>query len=142
MPVKGPKESEIQKAFFQWLSYYPYIRALTTHIPNGGSRHKLEAVNLKKQGVTAGWPDIFIAIASNDYHGLWIELKSKGSGLSPAQKYIKTLLSQENYDYYVCDTLQAAMEAVKTYLGDKFHVKQRTVSGKDSSAGSQGSWTL
>jgi hypothetical protein len=134
MALKGPSESEIQKAFFQWLSYYPYIRSLTMHIPNGGSRNKLEAINLKKQGVTPGWPDVFMAIPTKTHHGLFIEFKSKIGKVSTNQSSQALALMGENYAWAICRSLDEAMEIVKFYLGDKWDVKQPTISGKTLTA--------
>lgn len=126
----GPKESEIQKSFFQWLSYYPYIRSLTTHIPNGGSRDVREARNLKAQGVSPGWPDVFMAIPSGYFAGLWIEFKSKSGKLTEHQLNRIELLEASGYAIWLCYSLEDAIEAVKSYLGELFDVKQPTVSGK------------
>lgn len=50
-------EADQQRKLFQWTTFirakHPEID-LMFHIPNGGSRNKLEAANLKKQGVKAG----------------------------------------------------------------------------------------
>lgn len=60
-------EADQQRKLFQWTTFirakYPEID-LMFHIPNGGSRNKLEAANLKKARgkgrragfVFAGWP--------------------------------------------------------------------------------------
>jgi hypothetical protein len=54
-------EADEQKKLFRWVDFmkteYPELDMMF-HIPNGGSRNKLEAANLKKQGVRAGVPDI------------------------------------------------------------------------------------
>lgn len=50
-------EADEQKKLFRWADFmkteYPELDMMF-HIPNGGSRNKLEAANLKKQGVRAG----------------------------------------------------------------------------------------
>lgn len=52
-------EADEQKKLFRWADFmkteYPELDMMF-HIPNGGSRNKLEAANLKKQGVRAGVP--------------------------------------------------------------------------------------
>lgn len=67
-------EAEHQARFFYELDRLS-LRHLAFAIPNGGSRHPAEAVALKKQGVTAGVPDIFVAYPAKNYHGLFIEMK-------------------------------------------------------------------
>ena len=110
-------EASIQSAFFEWLSLYSRLRLATFAIPNGGSRNCLEAKNLKAQGVTPGVPDIFMAVPSNGYHGLFIELKSKTGRLSEQQKKWIDNLNDRSYKAVVCYSLDEAMNAVTEYLG-------------------------
>ena len=53
---------------------YPQL-ALIFSIPNGGKRHIGTARKLKAEGVKSGVPDIFLSVAKNGKHGLYIELK-------------------------------------------------------------------
>lgn len=46
-------------------------------IPNGGLRDKITAGNLKREGVKAGVPDIFLPIPRGGYHGLFVEMKRR-----------------------------------------------------------------
>ena len=110
-------EASIQSAFFEWISLYPRIRLITFAVPNGGSRNCLEAKNLKAQGVTAGVPDLFMAVPYNGYHGLFIELKSKNGRLSDHQKIWVDNLNDRAYRAVVCYSLDEAMDAVTEYLG-------------------------
>ena len=110
-------EASIQSAFFEWISLYPRIRLITFAVPNGGSRNCLEAKNLKAQGVTAGVPDIFMAVPCNGYHGLFIELKSKNGRLSEYQKIWIDNLNDRAYKAVVCYSLDEAINAVREYLG-------------------------
>lgn len=59
-------EASEQEHLFEWAAYmsgkYPELK-LMHHIPNGGSRNSAEAANLKRQGVKAGMPDIFLPVA-------------------------------------------------------------------------------
>ena len=61
-----PSESVEQSRLFQWARMqqgrWPELRLLY-HIPNGGSRHRLEAIHLKQQGVRAGVPDLCLPVA-------------------------------------------------------------------------------
>lgn len=93
-------EADQQRKLFQWTTFirtkYPEID-LMFHIPNGGSRNKLEAANLKKQGVKAGVPDLFLPVGRGSYHGLFIELKygkNKPNGL-------KALINKATLSLYV-----------------------------------------
>lgn len=91
MKPKGitPLEGEEQAFLFTWARFatqtYPEL-SLLFHIPNGGSRHPAEAVNLKRQGVRKGVPDIFLPVARGGYHGLFVELKRKNGGRVQAEQ--------------------------------------------------------
>ena len=53
--MKNKEEEILQTACITWFDYqYPHLSKLLFAVPNGGSRHKIEAKNLKKQGVRAG----------------------------------------------------------------------------------------
>ena len=81
------EEAQHQMAFFKWLDLaQPVIRKLTFAIPNGGSRNVLEAVNLKRQGVTKGVADVFVSLPNNNYHGLYIEFKAGKNKLTRYQE--------------------------------------------------------
>lgn len=65
------------------LQYLLPMNAFAFAVPNGGNRSLIEAVNLKRQGVKAGVPDIII-IYGGKAHGL--ELKAKAGKVSDSQK--------------------------------------------------------
>ena len=72
-------EAELQKAVVNYLTILERMNVLRFHAtPNGGSRNVREAVNLKRQGVRPGVPDICVMLAYGPT--LWFELKApKGS---------------------------------------------------------------
>lgn len=85
-------------------------------IPNGGSRHPAEAVNLKKEGVKAGVPDIMIPIPRGKYHGLFIEMKYGKNKPTEKQKEWINLLNDLGYKAVVCYGFESAREVVDDYL--------------------------
>lgn len=85
-------------------------------IPNGGKRSKFEAARMKKQGVTAGIPDLFLSAKRGEYGGLYIELKVGKNGLSESQKQIKAHLEAEGYKYEVHRNVDTFMEGARGYL--------------------------
>ncbi|HHT9129284.1 MAG TPA: VRR-NUC domain-containing protein [Candidatus Brocadiaceae bacterium] len=85
-------------------------------MPNGGFRNGREARNLKLQGVSAGVPDIMLAIPNETYHGLFIELKSKNGKLSEHQKEKFITLTLNGYKVSTCYSLEEAIETVKNYM--------------------------
>lgn len=104
MPMKQ-YEADQQRKLFQWTTFirteYPEVD-LMFHIPNGGSRNKLEAANLKRQGVKAGVPDLFLPVSRGGYHGLFIELKY-GKTSQPKNKPngLKALMNKATLSLYV-----------------------------------------
>lgn len=68
-------EADIQVACVNYLTMLERMNVLRFHAtPNGGSRHVIEAANLKRQGVKAGVPDICVMLAYGPT--LWFELKA------------------------------------------------------------------
>jgi len=115
-------EDAIQATYFQWVRlqqrFYPELQLLF-HIPNGGSRHILEAYKMKKMGVLAGIPDVFLAYANciNDWNGFFIEFKSEKGKLSKEQIIIHDKLRQAGYKVVVCRSCIDAILETKKYLG-------------------------
>ena len=114
-------ESAEQTHLFKWAAYeqnsYPELK-LMFHIPNGGSRNKLEAANLKRQGVKAGVPDICLPVARGNYHGLFIEMKNasgKNKATDKQKEWIQDL-NRQGYMAIVCYGWQEASEVLKKYM--------------------------
>lgn len=106
-------EADQQRKLFQWTTFirakHPEID-LMFHIPNGGSRNKLEAANLKKQGVKAGVPDLFLPVSRGGYHGLFIELKyGKNKPTEKQTEWLKNL-NEQGYAVAVCYGCDEASE--------------------------------
>jgi len=110
------KESQIQIAFFQWISHYPRLRKSCWATPNGGTRNAREAVNLKRQGVTPGVPDIMLAIPSHPYHGLFIEFKSENGKLTDSQSKFIDRLTKDGYKCSICRCWTEARKAIQDYF--------------------------
>jgi len=93
------------------------------HIPNGGSRHKVEARKLKEQGVKAGVPDVCLPVARGGYHGLYVELKRiKGGKVSSDQQDWIKALAAEGYMAVVCRGWNEAAEAILKYLRQEEYI--------------------
>ena len=112
-------ESLEQQALFQWamlsISSIPELELLH-HIPNGGKRNAREAARLKKEGVRAGVPDIFLPVPRKKYNGMYIELKAKVGRLSDNQKWWIERLEQQGYYCQVCYGWEAARNVILSYL--------------------------
>ena len=117
-----PTEAQEQTALFQWAAMMqgriPEL-ALLHSVPNGGSRHPIEAVHLKQQGVKAGIPDIFLPCARGEWHGLYIEMKRrKGGRVSVEQKKMILALRAQGYKVEVCRGLEEAKTTICEYFRD------------------------
>jgi hypothetical protein len=116
-PNVTPLESEIQCQVIEWFKLqYPQHEGLFWANPNGGSRHPLEAANLKRQGVMSGVYDLTLAIPRGPYHGAYFEVKRKGGKLSENQKLFKGRLTAEHY--YVAEfySFEEGVEVINRYL--------------------------
>ncbi len=123
MKPRIPTEEFEQELVFQWAAYgqrkYPEL-ALLHASANGGHRHKATAARLKRTGVKAGVPDMFLPVARNGHHGLFIELKRrKGGRVSPEQKEWLKALNEQGYRAVVCKGADEAIKELKEYLYEK-----------------------
>jgi hypothetical protein len=112
-------EADEQKALMQWAKWqegrYPELKLLY-HCPNGGTRNKMEAANLKRQGVKAGVPDLFLPVARNGKYGMFIEMKvGRNKCTDNQKKWIRNLLEQ-GYEVKVCYSCEEAIQVIKKYL--------------------------
>jgi hypothetical protein len=105
-----PKEDYEQIVFVNWLKKN---NILFTASANGGKRDLMTAMKLKRMGVSAGFPDIFIPVPKGGYHGLFIELKRIEGGVVSSNQllWINRLRS---YGYYVkvCEGAEIAKKYV------------------------------
>ena len=119
----APSEGTEQATLFSWAKMqehkWPELRLLF-HIPNGGSRGKVEAAHFKAEGVKAGVPDLFLPVARGPYHGLFIEMKrQKGGKVSDAQKAWISALIDQGYLAVVCYGWKDAAELIEDYLDER-----------------------
>lgn len=87
------------------------------HIPNGGRRSKSEGARFKKMGVLAGIPDLFIAEALNDKHGLFIELKTDKGRSTSKQLDAQAELRLRGYEVHECHGFGEFQNIVRKYIG-------------------------
>lgn len=118
-----------QETLFTWARMqevaHPELE-LMFHVPNGGKRSKAEAAHLKRQGVKAGVPDIFLPVPRGRYNGLWIELKSGRNTATEKQKEWIERLRAQGYAAEVCVGWECAVMAIETYLD----IHPRTMIGR------------
>ena len=92
--------------------FHPGVVAFA--VPNGGKRDVKEAARMKREGVLAGVPDVFVALKRGPYGGLFIEMKIQSGGkVSESQSRIQAALIISGYDVKVC---KGADEAYQVFL--------------------------
>lgn len=99
-----------------FIEYCDWNHIPVYHVPNGGKRGKREAIDLKRQGVKPGVPDLCIPIASHGYHGLYIELKYGNNKTTDEQDAWLSLLNANGYHAIVCRGCDDAIAQTKAYL--------------------------
>lgn len=114
------REAQEQAVVISWCkmqeNVYPSLKNIYA-IPNGGYRNKIEAKNLKLQGVKSGVPDLHLAYPSGCYYGLYIEMKwGKNKPTENQEDWIKRL-SAVGYKCEVCWSSEEAIAVIKNYLG-------------------------
>ena len=119
-------EHEHQATLFRWAALYerdlPELELLYAN-PLGGQRPHRTGVKLKREGVKAGIPDMFLPVAKGTYHGLFIELKRpngpNGSGkgvVTQAQDWWLRNLAEQGYRCEVCYGWVEAADVILDYL--------------------------
>ena len=118
--VNVMSESAEQKALIEWWAlecrYFGVPECLLMAIPNGGKRDRVTGARLKAEGVRAGVPDLFLAVARGPWHGLWIEMKTEKGKVSREQKKMIPLLCEQGYHVIVCHGWVEAEAAIECYL--------------------------
>jgi len=122
------KEHHIQSALVNWFrNNYPGL--LLFAIPNGAKlpyktiKRKGKSVQISperskliEEGLVSGIPDLMLAVAKGEYHGLFIEMKTKDGKVSDSQATIHPILRAQGYAVEVPFGLEAAKEVIIDYL--------------------------
>lgn len=117
--MRVQRERKLQRECIRWFSLqYPKLSPLLYATPNGGKRNSREAYWLKREGVKAGIPDLFLALPKNGYCGLYIELKQGNNKPTEIQEYYAVALSSQGYKVAVVYNIDEFISAINTYLND------------------------
>lgn len=111
-------EHDLQVACVRWFRLqYPRYARLLFAIPNGGQRNSIVAAKLKAEGVQAGVPDLFLAVPSGEFHGLWIEMKNGKAGkVSNKQNDMISMLNEQGYQCEVVRSFNEFEGVIRNYL--------------------------
>lgn len=112
------EEADIQSEFFKKVKlFFPHIpEKLIFAVPNGGSRNKIEAANLKRQGVKAGIADVILLIPKKGFACLCLEFKTKTGRQSAEQKEFQKQAENCGSKYIVVRSVKEAIDEMKIYL--------------------------
>lgn len=115
---QGNEEARMQSEFFKQVSiFFPTLPSkLLFAVPNGGSRNKIEAANLKRQGATAGVADVICLIPKNGFASLCIEFKTPIGRQSDEQKEFQRQAETCKSKYVIVRSVKDAIQALRNYL--------------------------
>ncbi len=119
--VSSESESQIQCRLMDWwrLAHkglgVPEERLLMA-FPLQGARTPRNGARMKREGLRAGTPDMFLAVGRFGLHGLWIELKKHGGKPSPEQALAIAIFREQGYSAYLCIGFEQAKNAITDYL--------------------------
>jgi hypothetical protein len=114
---QGHAEDDLQMQCVRWFRLqYPQLARLLHHSPNGGRRDAREGARFKQMGTQAGFPDLILLVASQGYHALLLELKTRTGRQQDSQKEYQQLAEAQGYRYVVIRSLEAFMDEVNTYM--------------------------
>ncbi len=105
-------------AFFKAI-YGTYVYDYTWHTANERKCSITQGARMKAKGVKAGVPDVFVAIPTKLYHGLFLEFKIGKNKLTPLQKKWHARLVVKDYAFFVCYSHEEALSIVHNYLDGK-----------------------
>ena len=113
----GHEEDDLQMQCVSWFRLqFPQLARLLHHSPNGGRRDAREGARFKQMGTQAGFPDLILLVASQGYHALLLELKTRTGRQQDSQKEYQQLAEAQGYRYVVIRSLDAFMDEVNTYM--------------------------
>lgn len=113
-------EDSLQMLCVEWLKKALLARKLPQevlyHCPNGGKRHKREAMKFKLMGVRSGVPDLLLDLRNKDYSGLRCELKNAKGTIKPAQREFLTTAASQGFLAVVINDIETFKKVFTYYL--------------------------
>lgn len=116
--IEKRSESDIQSEFFEKVKlFFPTLpEKLLFAVPNGGSRHIVEAKNLKNQGVKPGVADVILLVPKKGFASLCLEFKTSTGKQSKDQKIFQKQAEMCGSCYKIVRSVSQAIEEMKKYL--------------------------
>lgn len=119
--MQNPLEEFEQEAVCDWLDahHIPH-HSIPNELGTQDHLYTIEPVKHTKMhriGLKPGVPDLFICRPSQNYHGLYIEMKRRqGSVVSPQQKMWIQNLNAEGYLAVICKGADKAIRVLEDYF--------------------------
>nr|DAX83342.1 MAG TPA: Nuclease [Caudoviricetes sp.] len=112
------EEARMQMEFFNLVPlYFPNLpERVLFAVPNGGSRNKIEAANMKRQGVKRGVADVILLIPKKGFASLCLEFKTRVGKQSEEQKEFQKQAESCRNKYVVVRSASQAIEELRKYL--------------------------
>lgn len=106
-------ESKIQADIVTWYTNQYCLkhhinRCMILSIPNGGTRHKAEAMTLKATGLLPGASDLIVIHGWRELY--WVEVKTDSGTQSTAQKDFAIRVRMLGFEYVLVRSLQEFQE--------------------------------
>lgn len=95
--MKAPSERSEEVALLNWATYHGVV---LVKIPNEGKRSAQYCAMLKKQGLRAGFPDLFAVTKFSGFRGGFIEMK-QNRPYTPSEKAKTSWQNQEWWINYL-----------------------------------------
>jgi len=114
METQFKSEAHLQSHCYQWAhNTFPDTRGLLFAVPNGGTRNKIEASQLKATGVVSGVADMLFIWSRKVYA---FEFKFGAGKQSPAQKEWELKVTSHGFPYFLVNDADAFKEIFKTIV--------------------------
>ncbi len=111
------EESDQQKIVVRWFrGYFPHWKNLLHGSNSGINVGPRVGMRLSELGLCPGQPDLHIALPAGGYHGLYIEMKTKGGKVTAIQKEVHDDLRDQGHQVLVCWSSDEAIKAILDYL--------------------------
>lgn len=100
-----------------WLrENYPDYAKLTMHIPNERKQKPIWGYILRLMGLLKGASDLFMAAPAGEFHGLFVEVKTKKGRLTENQKQFLRDMEIQGYKTAVAFGAEELIKIFKDYL--------------------------
>lgn len=93
-------------------------------IANGGARHVVTGRRLKREGVRAGVPDLFLPVRRTSHAGLFLEVKTSTGRVRPEQRMEMETLRDDGYAVAVVRSVDEGIDVISKYLAGEYGIGQ------------------